>query len=131
MDQLRPLPPPITDTPAQPGDDRFITLTARRPVMEYAFANVAENAAEVRRGVAVAELLAGPSAGPGSPHVIGVRTTAGERFHADLVIDASGRRSLLPRWLAALGARPPIEEAEDLRFFYYSRYFHAPNGHPE
>jgi hypothetical protein len=44
VDQLRPPPPPIADTPPRSGDEQFITLTARRPVMEYAFVDVAENA---------------------------------------------------------------------------------------
>ena len=63
--------------------------------------------------IAVTELLGGPSALSGVPHVIGLRTADRKRIDADLVIDASGRRSVLPRWLTALGARPPLEEAED------------------
>jgi flavin-dependent dehydrogenase len=46
------------------------------------------------------------------------------------VIDASGRRSVLPRWLVAAGARAPLEEAEDFGFNYYTRYFAAPGGPP-
>jgi hypothetical protein len=45
--------------------------------------------------------------------VSGVRTEAGEVLGADLVVDAMGRRSLLPRWLEAAGTRPVHEEAED------------------
>jgi hypothetical protein len=129
--QLTPLPPPIAQTPPQPGDDQFLTLTGRRPVLEYAFASVAEQVVDVRRGSAVTELLCGPSALSGVPHVTGLRTADGERIDADLVIDASGRQSVLPRWLTALGARPPLQEAEDSAFFYYTRYFHSPSGHPE
>jgi 2-polyprenyl-6-methoxyphenol hydroxylase-like FAD-dependent oxidoreductase len=131
LDQLHPLPPPIADIPSRPGDDRFVTLTARRPVLEYAFASVAGKVADIRRGITATELLTGPSALPGVPHVTGLRTADGEHLDADLVVDASGRRSVLPRWLTALGARPPVEEADDSRFFYYTRYFHSPGGHPE
>jgi 2-polyprenyl-6-methoxyphenol hydroxylase-like FAD-dependent oxidoreductase len=130
-DQLTPLPPPIADRASRPGDERFVTLTGRRPVVEYAFASVAEKLADVRRGVTVAELLTGPCDIPGVPHVTGVRTADGEQLDADLVVDASGRRSMLPAWLDTIGARPAIEEAEDSAFYYYTRYFHAPSGHPQ
>lgn len=131
LNQLHPLPPPIADSSPRPGDDRFVTLTGRRPVVEHAFASVAEKMVDIRRGVTVTELLTGPSAIPGIPHISGVGLADGERIDADLVVDASGRRSVLPRWLTALGARAPVEQAEDSRFFYYTRYFHAPSGHPE
>ena len=84
----------------------------------------------VRRGVTVSELLTGTRAAPGVPHVTGVRTSDGEHIACDLVVDAMGRRSELPRWLAALGARPATEEAEDSGFTYYTRYFRSPAGEP-
>jgi len=130
FDSLSMLPPFIEDRAPRPGDDRFVTLTARRPVIEYAVATCAGRTVDVRRGVAVAGLLTGPAAAPGVPHVTGVRTTAGEDLPADLVIDAMGRRSDLPRWLADLGARPLAEEAEDSGFSYYTRYFWSPSGDP-
>jgi len=52
--QLDPLPPPIAEDPPRPGDDRYLTLTGRRPVLEYAFAGVAEKVVSVQRGVTVA-----------------------------------------------------------------------------
>ena len=47
-------------------------------------------------------------------------------LRADLVIDATGRQTRLARWLAALGAPPLTEEAEDSGFVYYTRYFTGP-----
>jgi len=78
--------------------------------------------------VAVTELLTGPSAAAGIPHVTGVRTSDGGELSADLVIDAMGRRSGLPSWLTALGARPLAQQAEDSGFTYYSRYFRSLTG---
>ena len=52
-----------------------------------------------------------------------MRTTDGEELRADLVVDASGRQSKAMQWLAAIGARPPIEEQADSGFIYYTRYF--------
>ena len=73
-------------------------------------------------------LLAGTTVAPGVPHVTGVVTDDGDEVRADLVVDASGRRSALPGWLAALGARPPYEELEDCGFIYYGRHFRSPDG---
>ena len=129
-DLLSPVPPPIADMASEPGDERFITLTGRRPVIEQAVASVVDKVTDIRRGVTVAGLLTGPSDIPGVPHVVGVQTATGEQILADLVVDATGRRSVMPGWLDAVGARPPIEEAERSGFFYYTRYFHAPSGPP-
>ena len=93
---LNPVPPPIADMASEPGDERFITLTGRRPVIEQAVASVVEKVADIRRGVTVAGLLTGPSDLPSVPHVIGVQTATGEQMLADLVVDATGRRSVLP-----------------------------------
>ena len=122
------MPPTITDREPRPGDERFVTVTARRPVIEYAVAVTAAKTLDVRRGVAVAGLLTGTPAVPGVPHVTGVRTADGEQLAADLVIDAMGRRSPLPGWLGSLGARPLAEEAEDSGFIYYTRFFRSASG---
>jgi 2-polyprenyl-6-methoxyphenol hydroxylase-like FAD-dependent oxidoreductase len=43
-------------------------------------------------------------------------------LRADLVVDASGRRTRTPGWIAELGEAPPAE-AEEKGFVYYTRYF--------
>ena len=94
----------------RPGDEQFEMLTGRRPVVEAAVAarGEATPASTVRRGVAVAGLLTGARRrGRARPTWSGVVTEDGEELPADLVVDASGRRSPLPRWLAAIGARRP------------------------
>jgi 2-polyprenyl-6-methoxyphenol hydroxylase-like FAD-dependent oxidoreductase len=60
--------------------------------------------------------------------VTGARTKAGEVIPADLVVDMSGRRSALPDWLEAIGARRPHEELEDTGFVYYGRHFRSADG---
>jgi 2-polyprenyl-6-methoxyphenol hydroxylase-like FAD-dependent oxidoreductase len=117
---LSAMPPTITDRAPRPGDEKFDTLQARRPVFEHAFASIAQGAVDVRRGVRVTGLL---SDTPG--RVAGVRIAQGTELRADLVIDATGRRSPLPRWLAAIGAGRPAEEAEEQGFTYYTRHFRA------
>src|SRR6185295_2027161 len=95
----------------RPGDEQIEALTARRPVAEMVFASTAAATpgVTIRRGVAVRGVLTGTPAATGVPHVIGVVTDTGEEIRADLVVDATGRRSPLPGWLTAAGARPPIE----------------------
>jgi 2-polyprenyl-6-methoxyphenol hydroxylase-like FAD-dependent oxidoreductase len=128
---------PVVDAPAEitggwrEGDGDFEVLTARRPVYEAALASVLADtpSIEVRRGVAVAGLVTGAPAVDGVlPHVVGVKTDDGEEILGDLVVDATGRRSPLPRWLEEIGASPPEEELEDLGFVYYGRHFRSDDG---
>lgn len=48
---------------------------------------------------------------------------------ADLVVDASGRGSKLPAWLAALGCTPPPVRMVDSGTVYASRVYAIPPGH--
>jgi 2-polyprenyl-6-methoxyphenol hydroxylase-like FAD-dependent oxidoreductase len=124
------LPTPVSGG-ARPGDERFTALTGRRPVVESAISRRAERepGLEIRRGAAVRALVTGVEPRwPGVPRVVGVVTDAGEELAADLVVDVSGRRSSLPQWLAAIGARPPEEEREDSGFVYYGRHFRSHDG---
>ena len=125
FDLLNPLPPTFADRAPRPIDEKLWTLSARRPVGEWVFADAAQREPRVtiRRGVAITGVLTGPSAADGIPHVAGVRTSDGGEVGADLVIDATGRQSPSPQWLAAIGARRPYEEQEDCGFTYYTRYF--------
>jgi 2-polyprenyl-6-methoxyphenol hydroxylase-like FAD-dependent oxidoreductase len=120
--------PPTLDRAPRPGDDRFRMVTGRRPVIEAVLADAVadEPGIRLRRGERVAALLPGPSAIPGVPHAAGVVTAGGEELAADLVVDATGRRTPSATWLVGLGARPPLEESEDRGFAYYSRYFTGP-----
>lgn len=55
----------------------------------------------------------------------------GETFEADLVVDATGRRSRTPHWLTDLGVPEVQEERVDAGFAYASRLYEAPDGAPE
>jgi len=115
----------------RPGDERFETVTARRPVLEAALAAVAARTSgvTVRRGVQVSSLLTTPGVGRVVPHVVGVRTASGETIPADLVVDASGRRSSIPNMLEESGGRRPLEHREDSGFIYYGRHYRSRDGH--
>lgn len=120
--------PQDEDSSRPPGAERFVTYSARRPTIERVFACAAEQEPrlEVRRGVAVGELVMQER--DGTPHVTGARTEAGEVLEADLVVDAMGRGSQLPRWLGAAGVPALPEEAEDSGFIYYTRFFRSADG---
>ena len=128
FDVLTLMPCGITDRTPREGDERFVTVTGRRPVLEFAVAAIAEQRVDIRRGAWVTGLVTGASAGNGVPNVTGVRLSDGDELPADLVIGAMGRRSGLPGGLAAIGARPPVEEASDSGFIYYTRYFRSTAG---
>jgi 2-polyprenyl-6-methoxyphenol hydroxylase-like FAD-dependent oxidoreductase len=113
-----------------PDDDRFDSVTGRRSSIEWALATTLadEPNITVRRGSAVMGLVAGNSAIPGVPHVAGVRLADGEIVSADLVIDATGRRSPTIDWIAELGGQAPIEAAEDSGFMYIGRFYRSADG---
>src|SRR5690242_17877452 len=67
--------------PLRPDDDRFDTVTARRPVLEAALAGAAAAAGvTVRRGVTVTGVT---TAAEVVPRVTGVLTADGRTVHAD------------------------------------------------
>jgi flavin-dependent dehydrogenase len=63
---------------------------------------------------------AGPDGGPADP------APPARELAADLVVDASGRGSRLPQWLAALGYPPPQESVIDASLGYASRLYRRP-----
>jgi 2-polyprenyl-6-methoxyphenol hydroxylase-like FAD-dependent oxidoreductase len=125
VDYLDSLPPTIADKTPRPGDEAMRCVHGRRPIIEWAVADMARTAPNVtvRRGAKVRELITGASAMPGVPHVAGVRMTSGEEIRADLVVDAMGRRSPACEWIVGVGGRSPIEKAEDCNFVYFGQYF--------
>jgi 2-polyprenyl-6-methoxyphenol hydroxylase-like FAD-dependent oxidoreductase len=112
FDALCMMPPPLAAAGRREDDGRFMTVATRRTTLELAFGRIAEEELTIRRDTSVVELL-------GEPHVRGVRTSTGEDIEADLVVDAMGRRSALPKLLSL----PVHEEAEDSGFLYYGRHF--------
>lgn len=127
FDTLTTAPPTVPPLDRRPDDDRHTTLTARRCVVEQVVGRTADEqpGLRVRRGVTVTGLLSRPL--DGRPHVTGVATADGE-VAADLVVDAMGRRSPLPRWLREAGSAPVHEESVDSGFAYYTRYFRSRDG---
>jgi 2-polyprenyl-6-methoxyphenol hydroxylase-like FAD-dependent oxidoreductase len=127
------MPPSLADRRARPGDERLTTLAARRSTIDWVLLRtvLAEPGVTLRRGVPVTGLLAVPGQ---PPHVTGVRTARGD-VRADLVIDASGRRSPIDGWLGQIGARPTATRRAECGLAYFSRHYRLRQaaelpGHP-
>ena len=103
-------------------------LSTRRLVAEAVVrrAVAREPGVTVRSGERVVGLVA--AGGPGVPIVTGARTESGAVLPAQLVVDAGGRRSALPRWLDQLGVQAPVEEHQDCGYFYLTRFYRVRPG---
>ncbi len=102
-------------------------LLSRRLVAE----GVLRRAVECEAGVTVrsGDAVTGIGTRPGAvPIVAEVHTQNGAVLSTDLLVDAGGRRSALPTWLAAAGVRPLVEEVHPLGFFYLTRYYRVRTG---
>lgn len=120
------LPPTLAGFVPEPGDDDLVMLACRRTTFEWVLrrAALAEGRVELRTGVAVDGLVGSPPSRPGEPAVVeGVRTADGGESRSDLVVVATGRRSVAPEWLAALGAPEVRETVEDTGIVYLSRFY--------
>ena len=121
--------PPGLTLPPRADDEDVVLLACRRATLEWAlraslraWPNV-----ELREGVRVAGLEGLPHDGA-RPQVTGIRLADGTALPADLVVDATGRRSRAPEWLAALGASRPQEEEGDIGLIYFTRFYRRGAG---
>ena len=78
----------------------------------------------VVRGVGVTGLIAGPELIAGIPQVVGV-LAHDVAVRADLVVDATGRRSAVPTLVQAIGGGRPPENRSESGFVYYARHFRS------
>lgn len=103
------------------GDEDLVTLRARRIVLEAALTAAVrrEPTVEVRRGCRVSALTFDEGR---TARVTGVQVGA-DMHQADLVVDASGRRSPVPDWLTAAGCRPPVVDSHRTGIVYLCRWY--------
>jgi hypothetical protein len=115
---------------AQPGDEAFVSLCARRPVFESALRRAveAENNVTLEAKTRAVALLADDARHDGAIRVTGVRTDGEKPIDAGLVVDALGRTSPVGPWLKDLGAPPLLERRSECGLLYYSRHFRFRDG---
>jgi 2-polyprenyl-6-methoxyphenol hydroxylase-like FAD-dependent oxidoreductase len=114
--------------PYRPGDEDLVLVRLRRVVLETALraAVHAHRNVRVESGTAVHGLVVGPGGGR-APRVTGVRLAAGQ-VAADLVVDATGRRSPVATWLARAGAPAPRTRRHRVGLAYACRWYRAHPG---
>ena len=113
----------------EPGDADLALLACRRVTFEWVLRKyvLGTGLVEFRHGVEVTGLQSEKDSS-GLPRVTGVKLAAGDDLAADLVVDASGRRSKLDAWLVAAGAERPEHESEPCGIFYSSRFYKLREG---
>ncbi len=123
------LPPGITDFRPSPDDAELTMIACRRTTFEWVLRRHAQSVGGIalRTGLGVTGLVTSGTDG-GAPVVTGVRLDDGDTVEADLTVVATGRRSALPEWLAAIGAGAVPEEVEDTGIVYFSRFFRLLEG---
>ncbi|MEV6108800.1 FAD-dependent monooxygenase [Streptomyces sp. NPDC051940] len=112
-------------------EGRHAVISCTRPLFEHVVREQVLTSCpslEVLPGLGVTGLAAGEGS------VTGVRVRYGDDervLPADLVVDASGRGSRTPAWLADLGLPVPREESVNPRLAYASRLFRLPEPRPD
>lgn len=117
----------------KPGDEAIWGLLARRAVFEPVLRRYVQTIdnIEIINNLTIDGLIADSKANP--IQVLGVKARRdcaaahGPELRAELVIDASGRTSKFPRWLAASGVAIE-EENEDAEIVYYTRHYRRKPG---
>ena len=102
-----------------PDDDELVRLTCRRTTYELVLRRAVLEDSRVRfvGGERVVALMAQRS------RIVGARTADGVQWPADLVVDASGRRSQVATWLSAAGLPPPEGEEDEEGSVGYTRWY--------
>jgi len=118
--------PTLADRTPWPGDEQLTMLMTRRSTLDWVLlrAVVEQRGVTVRRGVTVTGLIAVPGT---PPHVTGVRTSEGD-LHADLIVDAGGRRSPIDRWLKDIDAHVSATWWAECGVAYFSRHYKLRQG---
>jgi 2-polyprenyl-6-methoxyphenol hydroxylase-like FAD-dependent oxidoreductase len=124
------MPPTLPDRSRQPGDEQLRMLGCRRSTFEFVLRRevLALSGVRLRAGTTVRGLEL--AAEGGQPRVVGVRTDDRQILRADLVLDATGRRSSAERWLADSGVGVTPGRADSCRITYYTRFYRGLTDRP-
>lgn len=130
MKEIRPLdhPPPALRgrLKPEPGDEDLIALAGRRVTFECVLRRLVERHPRVQMysPAAVTGLLASPTRPPQVSGVWVERERGGkEAFRCHFVVDASGRHSVVTRWLSSIGCAAVSESRESSGILYFTRFY--------
>ena len=115
------MPPTLSDRAGQLGDEEYTSVATRRSTFDWVLrrAVAGQPGIQAQGGVRAIGLLTRPGS---PPRVVGCATTGGE-YAADLVVDATGRRSAIDSWLQNTGARRSWTVQAECGLAYYSRHY--------
>ncbi|MCX5388036.1 NAD(P)/FAD-dependent oxidoreductase [Streptomyces sp. NBC_00083] len=121
LDLTRALPAEAIDSAPEPGDGDLVALGCRRSTLELLLHRTAAGLAGVtlRHDTTVAGL----ELHPGQRSVRAVVTSTGERIPADIVVDATGRRSLSRRWLHDAGVPLAADRTSPTGLVGHTRFY--------
>ena len=124
------MPPTMTDRTPRAGDEDMVMLACRRITFEWVLRRIVAQEPHVTwlAGQGVGAPHVSPESSARIPMVDGVTLDDGTFIGADLVVDASGRRSPIMRWMAEIGADTPPESVHDCGIVYYSRFYRFLDG---
>jgi 2-polyprenyl-6-methoxyphenol hydroxylase-like FAD-dependent oxidoreductase len=125
------LPAEMEDQSPREGDEDLVALACRRTTFEWVFRRclLEEPGVRLLDGVTVESLETRAGDPPTVTGIRGRRTDGSTvELAADLVVDASGRRSPLARWLTDAGVQPPEEETVECGIVYLSRFYRLRDG---
>lgn len=115
-------PPTLPRFTRQPADANLRMLICRRSTFELVLRQRTLSRPGVRltkdatvRGVITAD--------DDPMRVTGLRLSNGQARSADIVVDATGRRSAAASWLAEAGLPAPVNTSENCKIAYYTRYY--------
>lgn len=122
-------PPTILDFVPEDSDDDLNVLCCRRSTFELVLRKVvlAHPKVSLRAGATVRGLTV---SGDGERRVTGVVLDDGTPVPADFVVDATGRRTQLDRWLADAGLPAMEVESSSADIIYYTRYYRMTASRP-
>lgn len=115
----------IGDFEREPEDAELVLLRCRRVTLEWVVRQAAlrEPGVSWRPGVRATGVLLSPD----GSRVAGVLTDDGGSVPAELVVDASGRRSSLAGWLADAGVDGRVaDDVTETGIVYYTRWYRIP-----
>jgi flavin-dependent dehydrogenase len=128
LDLIANMPVTIADRTPHEGDDELVMPCTRRYTFDRVLVEAAQatSGIDLRFGVGAAGLRLARGDGE-PPRVIGVQLANGEFVAADVVLDASGRRTSVPGWLAAEGVVLPLE-SQECGLVYFTRHYQIRTG---
>jgi 2-polyprenyl-6-methoxyphenol hydroxylase-like FAD-dependent oxidoreductase len=119
-------PPTLGGITRGPQDDDLRMVLSRRSTFEHVLRErtLARPGVSVLTGQTVRGLTASDN------RVTGVRLADGETVEADLVVDATGRKTAADSWLADAGLPGREVTSESCKIVYYTRYYRQLSAQP-